>query len=361
MKRMSRNNAYTTGSSWPSTATIVLSSIVIGSLTIAWLISRAPSANTKQTATSIDAPKDSPAVVEASAAPDHARGGEDHLSTLYAKMHDDFGQTGFSSSDIVSVSKWFYFPSNPKEVPMPRPRNYSEFQPLPLPPNSVRLLVIPLDSSPSLSSMAVAVTQDFVKLLSLASPNTQVFNNQRSFYHITIFHTSHPKSIRPDPFESSGGVIGEQAAGRETLNASTPTDLTLVREEGALKELLADQEPPTLEIDRVLITRGGTLIIAWTDRVARVQQLREKLRGIFPGASSKQSSLIHTSLSRIVSEDGSHLPPPGSPALKEMQKVCDKWTEKLKGKTFKPSSAWWVRETTFSTIEGPRVKLDLKA
>jgi hypothetical protein len=284
----------------------------------------------------------------------------DPLSAKYEAMSAAFSSNGFSAADITAVSSWFSFPTS-GEVPIPRPRNYSEFLPLPLPPNSVRLLVIPLESSPSIAALGAAITRDVVKAIAETSPKTIAWNNQRIFYHVTVFHTSHPRSLRPDPFDPSGGVQGEQAAGKDTLNASSPSDETLAREETVLRDLIAlEQEPPVLEIDRVLMTSGGTLIIAWVDRKGGVQQLRQKLRFSFPGASSKQSSMIHTSLTRIVSQDGSDLPPASSPAIKRIQEVCDRWTEKLKGKTFIPSTLWFIKETTFSTIEGPKIKFDLK-
>lgn len=353
---MSRSNIST--SIWPSSSTVVLTGIVLGSLlTLAWLISRTP-ASSKPIRENLEA---SDGEIEAAAA---ARSVEDdaslQLSLKYQVMHETFGRNGFSSSEIITVSSWFSFPSSAQEVPMPRPRNYSEFQPIPLPPNSVRLLVIPLESSPSIAALGVAITRDVVKALAEASPKTVCWNNQRIFYHITIFHTSHPHSIRPSPFDPNGGVEGEQAAGKDTLNVISPSKEVLVKEEEALRDILAEEEPPVLEIDRVLMTSGGTLIVAWIDRQSRVQQLRQKLRSTFPGASSKQSSIIHTSLSRVVSKDGSDLPPLDSPAVKRIQSVCDKWTEKLRGKTFTPSAFWFIFETTFSTIEGPMIKFDLK-
>ena len=49
------------------------------------------------------------------------------------------------------------------------------------------------------------------------------------------------------------------------------------------------------------MTSTGTLVITWLDQTDSVTQLRTKMRGAFPGACSRQATIIHTTLLRIVS------------------------------------------------------------
>jgi hypothetical protein len=55
-----------------------------------------------------------------------------------------------------------------------------------------------------------------------------------------------------------------------------------------------------LQFERVLLARSGVLLLAWSDASGALAALRRSLHGRFPGACSKQSSIIHTSLFRIV-------------------------------------------------------------
>jgi hypothetical protein len=55
-----------------------------------------------------------------------------------------------------------------------------------------------------------------------------------------------------------------------------------------------------LQFERVLLARSGVLLLAWSDPSGALAALRRSLHGRFPGACSKQSSIIHTSLFRIV-------------------------------------------------------------
>jgi hypothetical protein len=58
--------------------------------------------------------------------------------------------------------------------------------------------------------------------------------------------------------------------------------------------------PNFLQLERVFMTVTGTLLLGWSDPSGTVARLRQDLAAAFPGASSKQSNIIHTSLLRIV-------------------------------------------------------------
>lgn len=55
-----------------------------------------------------------------------------------------------------------------------------------------------------------------------------------------------------------------------------------------------------LQLERVVLTRQGTLLLTWLDPSGTLAQLRSALKITFPGASSRQPNIIHTSLLRIV-------------------------------------------------------------
>lgn len=74
----------------------------------------------------------------------------------------------------------------------------------------------------------------------------------------------------------------------------------------------------------------------------------------FPGASSKQSKIAHTTLCRITSD--SPLP---SDVVSSVDAMCERWTAKLQGMRVVPDYLWWVIERQFSTIEGERELLRL--
>lgn len=74
----------------------------------------------------------------------------------------------------------------------------------------------------------------------------------------------------------------------------------------------------------------------------------------FSGASSKQSTIVHTTLCRIVSDK--QLP---GDVITNIDKLCAFWTQKLEGRQFSPSCLWWIIEKQFSTIEGDREIMQL--
>jgi hypothetical protein len=55
-----------------------------------------------------------------------------------------------------------------------------------------------------------------------------------------------------------------------------------------------------IQFERVLLARSGVLLLTWSDPSGALSRLRGSLHSSFPGACSKQSSIVHTSLFRIV-------------------------------------------------------------
>jgi hypothetical protein len=106
-----------------------------------------------------------------------------------------------------------------------------------------------------------------------------------------------------------------------------------------------------VQFERVLLARSGVLLLAWSDPSGALAALRRSLQGRFPGACSKQSSIIHTSLFRIVeapaavaerqqqqqhdSQEGggsssSACCPLSEAAVAAVSAACERWTDKVR-------------------------------
>ena len=94
-------------------------------------------------------------------------------------------------------------------------------------------------------------------------------------------------------------------------------------------------------------------MITWVDPSGRVEDLRTRLRQAFPGSPQGQATIIHTSLVRIVSDEQLD-----KDTIAAVQKVCVRWTNKLKGKVMVPEGTWWIYESEFSSIFGDKVNLN---
>ena len=101
------------------------------------------------------------------------------------------------------------------------------------------------------------------------------------------------------------------------------------------------------------VTPAGTLLITWVDPSGRVKGLRQRLREVFPGACSRQASIIHTSLMRILSSEEQL----DRDAIAAVGRVCKQWTQRLRGRSFVPGCAWWIYENPFSANVGDKTNL----
>ncbi|MEW5306396.1 MAG: hypothetical protein WDW36_008863 [Sanguina aurantia] len=111
---------------------------------------------------------------------------------------EDFAQDGLDPQALLNLEPWFYTsPDGTRQ-----PRRYSNFT-FPLPPASVRLLVIPLSDSPEMATAGASITDSILELL---PAGCQVYVNAGTQYHCTVFHTSHPMDPRPDATLADGGV-----------------------------------------------------------------------------------------------------------------------------------------------------------
>ena len=67
-----------------------------------------------------------------------------------------------------------------------------------------------------------------------------------------------------------------------------------------------------------------------------------------------QPDIIHTSLFRVLTPFN-----PDEYTRQGIDAVCERWTDKLRGKQWTAKHVWFVYETVFSTIDGERHVMDL--
>ncbi|PNW86371.1 hypothetical protein CHLRE_02g083850v5 [Chlamydomonas reinhardtii] len=268
-------------------------------------------------------------------------------AALYRRMAEEFESSDLNAKAIDPLKSWFHGLEDEHNTPWPR--KYPELEP-PLQYGSVRLLVVPLEESPVVLRIAAAVTADIMRLLPAGA---KVFANARSNYHCTVFHTSQPSDPRPNPTRADGG-LDDPAQPPHLRRLPTPAESA--RELQLIKDLVADTQVPTLRLERVVQASTGVLLLTWTEvgSGAVVSGLRHRLRDAFPGASTKQATIIHSSLLRIVSST-----PLGRQAVAAISEACKSWTARLRGTRYSPRHLWFIREHEFSTISGEREVLAL--
>ncbi len=86
-----------------------------------------------------------------------------HLKSLYTSMATSFSEGGFNVASIASVQHLFVG-SEPSSAVQPRPKLYSEAVPG-IAPGSTRLLALPLEQSPEVTSATQMVAQRIGALL----------------------------------------------------------------------------------------------------------------------------------------------------------------------------------------------------
>ena len=125
----------------------------------------------------------------------------------------------------------------------------------------------------------------------------------------------------------------------------------------------------TLEVDRVAMAKSGSLLLLFRDPHGTLDRMRRALRGAFPGAPAKQTTIAHCTLLRCFQEssdgfdssqkekDSEYCLDPR--AFADVNAACARWTHRLAGARVKVSRAWLVREERFSSVDGPRSSFHL--
>ena len=302
------------------------------------------------------------------------------LPAAYAEMARAFALDGLDLDTIRALQPWFDNAEGDSSsgggggggaaaaaaavAALPWPKAYAALSP-PLPPASVRLLVVPVtELSPALGAAAARAAAGVARLL---PPGARVFTNARADLHVTVFHFSHPSDPRPDALsrDGFGGGGGGGGSGGGGGGAEDPAALPPARrpaagarqleaELAAAAELVAAAAPFELVVERVVLARSGTLLLLWADPSGGLTRLRAALRNRFPGAPSKQSNIAHTSLFRVTTAR-----PLDAGSVAALAAEAEKWTRQLKGRSLRVDLAWHCVEHEFSTIRGVREVLEV--
>lgn len=296
------------------------------------------------------------------------------LAIAYDDMAAKFATQGLNLAAVAAMRQYFANLEGPGPA---EPLRYAEF-PAPLPPGAVRLsLVFFQRSNPALAELVHRAATDIVASL---PPGTKYHLNDpgarfslfwgargvipvSSFthaslspipfiadhYHITVFMTSQPHTLRPSPLVP-GNELPKGLTAEVLAVAAAPTDVD--GEVAALRRAAAATPAPTFRVHRLLMADSGTLLLCSLDASGVIAGLRSGLKDAFPGAPPRQSTIFHASVARVLG-DG----PLAPAAVAAVQEACDRWSDRLRGREFKVNTLHYVMEERFTTVEGPAVAL----
>ena len=274
------------------------------------------------------------------------------IAKIYDSMAERFLTSGLNV-DAIRAQAQYYSTHPTTEAPMPL--KYSDF-PTPLPEESVRLcLVFFQKAHPELARHVSTAAKDIMQVLEKGSSGSTKFKchlTKESHYHVTLFMTSQPHALRPDPFNHEHYELDMTTI--EDISCMGPTEEVLAREIETMREVASTVPAPTLQVHRILLADSGTLLLCLIEKSpqASIYSIRKRFRERFPGAPPKQSTIYHASLGRIIT-------PEQIPHTKreEIHTLCESWSQCLQQYEFKVPTVHHVRELQFTTVEGPSIAL----
>lgn len=119
----------------------------------------------------------------------------------------------------------------------------------------------------------------------------KVYLNKPQHYHVTVYMTSQPYDLRPDPYHAPDGRW-------DPAVTPVPTQHVIDSEHRDVAALAAASPAPELEVYRIVLTNTGTLLLCCTEAAGHVARLRQGFVRRFPGGPVKQSTILHISLLR---------------------------------------------------------------
>lgn len=262
------------------------------------------------------------------------------MAAVYESMAATFVRDGLNLAAIVAIRQ-FYGGVDADPEPL-----YYEHFPTPLQQGAVRLVVFkpkpntldPVHQDPLLHLTHEACQDILASAPSGMQPHASLPEN----YHLTVFMTSQPGDPRADPFTPGGGIDPIHPP----VPIPAPTSAVLQQEIDVCRQI-ALTAAPAFEVHSVVFANSGTLLLCLVDTTGQLAGLRQKVREAFPGASSKQSSIMHMTLGRVLKARQL------TDAEREaMQQRCSLWSSRLKGTVFKPEVLWHVQEHQFTTVAG---------
>ena len=115
---------------------------------------------------------------------------------------------------------------------------------------------------------------------------------------------------------------------------------------------------------------SGTLLLLFRDPAGGLAKLRAKLTETFPGATTRQTHIAHSTLLRAFpsapeEEDGEREGGDGrrerarDAAARGVSAACERWSARIEGVKVRVNEAWFVREERFSSLDGARCSFRL--
>lgn len=261
------------------------------------------------------------------------------MAAVYDSMAATFVTEGLNLAAITAIRQFYDLQSQPE------PLFYEHF-PTPLQQGAVRLVVFrPVQEDPLIQLAHNACKDILGSLPSGMQPHASL----SSSFHLTVFMTSQPGDPRPDPFTSGGGI--------DPMHPPVPipaaSAATLQREIDACRQI-ALTVTPAFEVHSVVFANSGTVLLCLVDTTGKLAGMRQQIREAFPDASSKQSSIMHMTLGRVLqprqlSDD----------ERQSVQQQCNLWSSKLRGQAFRPDILWHIQEHQFTTVAGEQTPLPL--
>eukprot|EP00210_Caulerpa_lentillifera_P001830 g1760.t1 len=189
------------------------------------------------------------------------------LRKVYGNMEENFKTQNLNLEFISSMGK-FYVETGETEV---KALPYES-------PHACRLIVLPMDYTPELAQKLFHAASTVLEVL---PKDLKVFQNPAEILHITLFHTSRPDSLMAAELDAK-------------------SEQYLINEKEKAQAILEASVKPHLVFDRITLAESGVLLALWVDETEVCFDLRNQLRAEFPDAPSKQTSILHSSLFRII-------------------------------------------------------------
>lgn len=268
------------------------------------------------------------------------------LRAAYTEMSAGFRSGGVDAAAVSGCTRYFGgLAEGAGEWRAAWPREYASLSP-PLPFPSVRLTVFPLADSPQLRNEAAAAAAAVARAL---PPETVCHLQPPNSLHVSVFFVSHPSDVRTDTVHRAPHAV----VGSECLAPSA--EAVALEREAVRGTLEKAKRRPKMQVERVAFSRSGTLLLLFVEEGGKVRNLRNDLREALPGAPAKQPNILHASLLRLLSP--TTLP---ADAVERVDRVCDEWTQRLRGQAWEPEYLWFVLEREFATVSGERTRFRLQ-
>lgn len=291
----------------------------------------------------------------------------DSLATIYDSMASKFVRHGLDLDACAAMAHYFDLSGSQtrlrgEEDGEPQPLLYRDF-PTPLPHQAVRLCVVFFHRAAR--ELSLLVRQAAEEIMSCLPYDIKRYLHDPSHYHITIFMTSQPHTLRPDPFKSpEDAALPENLSSEDFYRMAEPRREIVEKEIEVMRRAAAETENPIFYIHRIVLADSGTLLLlciheppsittkSQTVKHRHLVQLRQRFRTEFPGAPPRQSSIFHASLARVFAKK--QLEPH---MIAKVQETADAWSQRLSGMRFHVESLHYVCEHTFTAVDGPSTAL----